>query len=167
MAELQETTPDAVVPYRRGVSLRSTLRGVFKRFLPATGLFYGGAAILGMFFEPSAWLIPAMGLVAAGLTTGFGLGLEVLRRWLYPDARVDGRRSVVAGLLSPFALMAAAVLAFPDGMGPVKLTLVVVLTGVLLALAMFFPWLTPTPAEQREILPEQQGDESLLRGGTA
>jgi hypothetical protein len=165
MSELQETTPAEVVPYRRGVSLKATLRGAFKRFLPAAGVLYGGAAVLGMFIEPSAWLIPGLALVAGGLTAGFGLGLEVLRRWLYPDAKVDGRRSMVAGLLSPFALMAAAAFAFPGGMGPVKLTLVVVLTGVLMALAMFFPWLTPTPPDQLEREFEQQEDGVLLRRG--
>ena len=79
------------------------------------------------------------------MTLGFGVGLTGLRRWLYPDAKVEGRRSLIAGLLSPFVVFMAA--GFSGGLTIVPFVAVLVLVGVIMALAMFFAWLSPTPDE--------------------
>ena len=67
------------------------------------------------------------------------------RRWLYPGAGVTGRRSVIAGVLSPLALFITAVMG--AGLNSVQIVAVLFLVGVLLALGMFFAWLSPTPEE--------------------
>ncbi len=143
MTELQNTTASDVVPYERGVSLKTVLRGVLKRFLPASAISLG---VLGLALTTAGAsglaLIP---LLAGGLTLGFGLGMEGLRRWLYPDAKVDGRRSVVAGLLSPLLLFGTVALIETTGLGPIGAAGFTLLSGMIMALAMYFPWLTPTP----------------------
>lgn len=93
-----EATPD------RGVSLRETVGGTLTRFLPGS-LIVILPFMLEPFLNPGAWgPLTWAGATTGSLTIGFALGLEAPRRWLYPDAAVDGRRSLIAGVLAPLAL---------------------------------------------------------------
>ena len=80
------------------------------------------------------------------MATGYWAGLEVMRRWLYPDAAVDGRRSVIAGFMSPVALF--ILWTFSTGLGAWETLILFGLIGFVMAVLMFFAWLTPTPDEK-------------------
>ena len=103
-----------------------------------------GISISGSLFETIGVVVG----LAGALTAGFGLGLLGLRRWLYPDAKLDGSRSFVAGLMSPLGLFIAATMT-ARGWNAVELSFVLVLVGVVMAVGMFFAWLAPTPEEMR------------------
>jgi hypothetical protein len=135
------TAPDG------GIPMQVTLQGTLGRFLPAsllsTGLTLAG---LGFLSGSSVLELGLVALLASGvLTIGFGAGLEGLRRWLPRDAGVEGRRSVLAGLLSPLATFIFAVL--HGGFGVVGGSLWLFLVGMVLAVVMFFPWLATDPEE--------------------
>lgn len=144
-------TRHEVVAYKRGLSLRETLRGAVSRFLPAS---IGSLAVGGALLDssgPNWWIEFVVGITgfAGFLTLGFGLGLLVLQRRLFPDAGVDGRRSVLAGLLSPLAMAIGGSLFITTGLGMAEAAGLLVLVGVVLAVVFFFPWLTPTPESMR------------------
>ncbi len=147
--QLESTAESDLVPYQRGVSLGQVAKGALARFLPGTLITMIGAAafldisIAGNVFAAVGGFIG----IAGTLTAGFGLGLFGLRRWLYPDAKLDGRRSFVAGLISPLALFIAAT--GGRGWTIALLPLLLVVVGVILALGMYFAWLTPTPEDMR------------------
>ena len=159
-----------VMPGKRGLTMKETLGATLTRFLPTSLLSVGAVVAL---FEPgihlSEFLIPV--LVFTGLITlGFGVGLEGLRRWLYPEADVSGRRSVLAGLLSPLAWLAAFLIVEPLGaiVGLAEFFFVG-LVGVVLALGMFFPWLTPTMEADdvgEEAFLDREGTGILSNGGS-
>jgi membrane associated rhomboid family serine protease len=95
------------------------------------------------------------------LAMGFGLGLLGLHRWLFPDSEVAGRRGLIAGLLSPVAMLGAGLLTRILGMVPLpQPALVSFLVGIFMALVLFFPWLSPTPEEKRSdrYEPDQLGE---------
>ena len=83
----------------------------------------------------------------------------MIRRWLYPDAQIDGRRSFIAGIMSPAAVFIVGVFAGPLFSG---LQLLAMLFSVALvsAVLMFFAWLSPTPDDMRS--PEYERDAELL-----
>ena len=137
------------VPYVRGVPLASTLRAVLTRFLPgaATSVVAGVTLTMGRLPEITFESVVVMGAAAGIMSLGYLAGLELLRRHLYPDAAVEGRRSFVAGLLAPFGAFITGVLG-----SPVLATTVVgflFLPALVIAVVMFFAWLTPTPEEMR------------------
>jgi len=147
--QLESTTENALIPYQRGVSRGQVAKGALARFLPGTLItMIGGTAFLGISITGD--VLTAVGGIlgiAGTLTAGFGLGLLGLRRWLYPDAELGGRRSFIAGLMSPLALFIAAT--GGRGWTLTVLPFLLVLVGVILALGMYFAWLTPTPEEMR------------------
>ena len=167
--QLEHTAESELVPYRRGISLREIVKGMLARFLPGSLLTILAA---GAFFgvNISADVLRAVGGlfgVSAALTAGFGLGLLGLRRWLYPDAKPDGMRSFVAGLMSPFALFIAAVMT-GRGWTLAQLPLLLGVVGVVMAVLMFFAWLIPTPAEMLgEGFEVEDSDETRLSDGHA
>jgi len=146
--QLESMTENALIPYQRGVSLGQVAKGASVRFLPGTLItMIGATAFLDISITGN--VLAAVGGIlgiAGTLTTGFALGLLGLRRWLYPDAELGGRRSFVAGLMSPLALFIAA---GGRGWTLTLLPFLLVLVGVILALGMYFAWLTPTPQEMR------------------
>ena len=145
--QIQDERSAEAVRYERGVSLREVAKSTLLRFLPGSLLSMGGLAA-AMNLEASFDILAAAGSVLgfAGLMTlGFGTGLIALRRWLFPDAEITGRRSFLAGALLPLALFIVAVLS--SGLNSVQVAVVLVLVGVLMALGMFFAWLSPTPEE--------------------
>jgi hypothetical protein len=154
--ELQTTDdqPTALVPYERGVSLGQIAKGTFGRFLPGSVIGMSIPALLLDFMGPGGPMsfLDVMLLQmysAAPLIVGFGSGLLALGRWLYPDANVSGRKSFIAGLVSPIAILGANLISGgfqTSGEGMV----VTFLTGVVLALIMYFAWLRPTAAEMRD-----------------
>ena len=106
MNELQELTQTDLVPYERGIPPTNVLRATLGRFLP--GSFLGLGILVAMLGLPgngtlADFVATSLRLVAP-LLLGYGLGLESLRRWLYPDAEIEGRRSFIAGLMSSVAI---------------------------------------------------------------
>jgi hypothetical protein len=154
-----------VALYRPGVPLRVVVRGVLTRFLPASATIFGAFALTAVLGDPSrTWVVlRIMGLEVGALTLGFGVGLEFLRRHLYPDAAVDGRRSVVAGFASPLSLLIVSV--FTQGSQIGRIATFSVVAGAGMALAMFFAWLRPTPGKDVPlVLDELPHDRGRLAG---
>ena len=162
--ELQKTDEKAteLVPYKRGISLREVTKGTLTRFLPGSVI---GMGALSAIIPPGGLgglrLLELLLLHQVGpLAIGFGLGLVGLHRWLFPDSEVAGRRGFIAGLLSPVAMLGAGVLTQILGMAPLpQPALVSFLVGIVMALVLFFPWLSPTPEEKRpdRYEPDQPG----------
>lgn len=88
----------------RGVPLRTVFRGVLGHFFPAAAVVMVPLVIVVFLFNPFdyAQMLPGLGGLLMS-TLGFGLGLGALSPWLYPHSNPDGRRSEVAGFVSPFA----------------------------------------------------------------
>lgn len=148
--ELNAISSSDLLKRARGVPRGSVLRATLGRFLPA-GLFTMGsiAAYFGLQDPSAALRIAAMlGFETVMFSVGYGLGLEGIRRWLYPDAHVTGRRSIVAGLFTP--LYAGAVSVVVQGLNLVEVGLWSGTVGIVMAVVMFFAWLTPTPGVDYE-----------------
>ena len=151
-AEDGDEPEEVMVVYRPGFPLAASLKGALGRFFPgalvsfaAVVAFMGGVPQGGEFGE--AVLMVLFG--AAGMTAGFAAGLESLRRWLYPDAKIAGRKSFIAGLMAPVAVfVVGALMSGPPGI-PALMALLV-LVPLALSLLMFFAWLTPTPEHLRD-----------------
>ena len=160
--ELQTTEENGteLMPYKRGVSLGKVLKGTIARFLPGSVI---GMGALSLLIPPGGLsgfrLLELLLLHEVGpLMIGFGLGLFGLHRWLYPDSEVQGRRSLVSGILSPIAMLGAGFFTGLLGLSPLPQPgLVSLVVGFVLALAMYFPWLSPTPEEKRSA--GLEGDE--------
>ena len=150
MTQLPTTTsPSETALYRRGIASDVAARGLLRRFLPACAGVLGTMVLVPITVEPdrTSSLLPLVTIQIAGLTVGFGLGLECLRRWLYPDANIDGRRSLVCGLASPLVLGIASF--FTQGMHSlVKISAVCAVAGCSMAAVMFLAWLRPTPGHE-------------------
>ncbi|HSG08274.1 MAG TPA: hypothetical protein VLA36_07945 [Longimicrobiales bacterium] len=147
VAEVEDGPGKALRKYERGIPFREALAATVLRFLPGALVTMAGGVVLmgGSLLRPDVLAIIAGG--AGLLSLGFGAGLEIVRRWLYPDAGIMGRRSVVAGLVSPLGAFVAGVLA-----GPMVATSVLgllFLPALVIAVVMFFAWLEPTPEEKR------------------
>lgn len=139
--EITKSDSGQLIPYRRGIALRQVVKGALTRFLPGVVITFAG--LTGLFpMRMSNDLSDA-----TVLTLGFGLGLMGLRRWLYPDVKVGGAPSFLAGLLAPLAL--GMLLRFTRGWTTVQVSLFPALIGVVLAVLMFFAWLSPTPEHMR------------------
>ena len=158
MRDLEETQSEDLEPYEPGIERSEIVQATLFRFMPASVLSafaaIAGIAVLSDSTIPEEIIF--LPLMAAPLGAGFGVGLEVLRRFLYPDANLNGRRSVIAGIMSPFAygmIMLLAIQLFFDGRAGVVTAVVGVsalfLAGVVSAVIMFFAWLTPPPEEMR------------------
>jgi hypothetical protein len=146
--QIPEEETKELVPYERGLSLREVVKGTLARFFPGSVI---GMGVLSAIIPPAGLgglrLLELLLVHELGpLVLGFGLGLLGLFRWLYPDSEVTGRRSFIAGLLTPIAMLGAGVLS--SGF-QVQLALVSFLVGIVMAVAMYFPWLSPTPEEKR------------------
>jgi hypothetical protein len=90
------------------LSFGVVLRGALARFLPASlvsiaafFVVWIGVPLNQLAAKPTVWLWAPM---AAALTAGYLAGLEVSRRLLPPVKAIDGRRSLMAGLVSPLPL---------------------------------------------------------------
>ena len=154
MDDRQHTTDERVgddsslVRASRGVSLLEVVKGAFAFFLPGSLLTAIGAiALFGAGDSSEREVAVIVGVVLIVLTGGFGLGLLGLCRWLYPEAKLNGSRSFVAGLLSPVVVFIVATIAEWDWTS--EQLPFVALVGVVMAVAMFFAWLTPTPERLR------------------
>ena len=144
------------------ISLRTILRGVLTRFLPAfilaTAIMYGLASLADRI---SVGLLGLVTLYAL-MTLGYTAALVALRYRLRADADVAGRRSVVAGLLAPAAYLGGLVLIAPHGALAYNAACVAI--GAVLAIGMFFPWLKGpavpalTDQEAQHLLEESRVD---------
>ena len=86
----------------RGVPLRTVVRGALGRFFPAAVTVVAPLALLVFLANPVDYAVNLQVLGPLVLTTlGFALGLGALSPWLYPHSNPDGRRSEVAGFVSP------------------------------------------------------------------
>jgi len=144
VGEFNET--ESLVPSEASVERSEVVTATLGRFLPASIItaFVSLAVVSGFPLE-SEWIF--MPMMAGILMIGFGIGLEVLRSFgfLHRDVNVRGRRSVIAGILSPFAYAGLAFLVtrFSDLRGtflPAIGMSALFLIGVVLAFVMFFPF---------------------------
>ena len=146
--DLAETREGGLESYEPGIHGDEVVKATLG-FMPASVLSAAASAVLmsGGTIQPELIFLP---LMALPLGAGFGVGLGVLSRFLYPDANLNGGRSVVAGFVSPlvfglFMLMAQQIFDLSPAFGLPALFL----AGVVSAFIMFFAWLTPTPEEMR------------------
>ena len=162
IADVKEPQDADLVPYERGIPAEKAVEATRRYFAPGSALslvvgvgLLGGVPAVGELVE---FLLTLGGGVLV-LSAGFWAGLELLRRWLYPDAQIDGRRSFVAGLIAPIAVFVAGVVVGASGG---ILAAFAHLFGVALvtAILMFFAWLSPTPDDMRG--PEYEPDTDLL-----
>lgn len=146
-SEVQSVTDAAVEVYEPGVGLGEVAKAGGLRFLPASllSVFAVSAVLIG--WPLSGARLMALPLIVGALAGGFSAGLALLRGYLYPDANVAGRRSVVAGLVSPLLMFTVMTLAPELGLVPALGVFGIV--GIVVAVVMFFAWLTPTPEEMR------------------
>jgi hypothetical protein len=153
-----------LVPYKRGIPLSEVGKGTVARYLPGSVI---GMGVLQIFDLPVMGLsFPAMVELflvheLGPLVIGFGLGLLALHRWLYPDSEVTGRKSFIAGFLSPMTLVLTSILA--RGL-QLDLALVSFLVGIIMALGMYLRWLRPTPEEKRSVHYEPDEPVQLQEG---
>jgi hypothetical protein len=165
--EATDNGATGLVPYKPGISLRDVVKGTLTRFLPGSVI---GMGVLTAIIPPGGIsglrLFELLVLHEVGpLMIGFGLGLLGLHGWLYPDSEVTGRKSFVAGILTPIAMLGAGVLIGLLGFMPrFQPGLVSFIVGIVMALAMFFPWLSPTPEERRPDRYESDEPEQLPAG---
>jgi hypothetical protein len=133
----QPSAPDRDLPHivGKGFSLRSVLRGTLTRFVPAGALIAVPLVLLDLELET----LGLAGVTGATLAVGYFVALALMRHWLRADAGLEGRQSVVAGLVAPFALF--CVLVIVGGVDFAQLLLYSILTGFSTATLMFFPWL--------------------------
>ena len=175
MDDLAPQDRSEIAEYTRGTSLRAVVKGFVGRFLPASIASLFGTVLASATFG-SGSLVPLFRILAewsgfVGL--GFGIGLLGLSRWLYPDAKVDGLRSVLAGVLAPLLplafLYANALFQTGLGLGIWEGRALFILGGLAAALVMFFPWLTPTPEHMREPSVELVDEDPVqeLSGGAS
>jgi len=159
-----EPEQTAVSTYERGaIALKDVARSVLLRFLPASAISL--VSVIWLTLAPGNPMGPMLGVLGrwtAWIGLGFAMGLLVMRPWLYPDAKITGLRSVLAGLLG--ALLPLTFLRLQVGLvRPFEMTLVLLVAGVGVALGMFFPWLTATPAHMRDDLVDpSEADRVLL-----
>lgn len=156
MDDLARHDSSEVAEYCRGVSLRTTVKGFLGRFLPASVASLFGTVLASATFG-SGSLVPLLRVLGewSGLVgIGFGIGLLGLSRWLYPDSKVNGLRSILAGVLAPLLPLAFlygnALFQTGLGLGLWEGRVLFILGGLAAAFITFFPWLTPTPVHMRE-----------------
>jgi hypothetical protein len=135
----------------RGVPLRTVFRGVLGHFLPAAAVVVAPLALVTFLVNPLDYALNLRVLSLLFLTTlGFGLGIGVLSPWLYPHSNPDGKRSEVAGLVSPLAWLILGIALdqwpLPDFLARnilvelVAVSVVALTPGMTLAVFAYAPW---------------------------
>jgi len=159
VGEIEKRVPGGVVQ-EKGLPDGVVAQGVLKRFFPASfgslGVLVWGLSLGSLEFGVHQAMV--LGVEVASLTAGFGLGLVGLKRLLYSDAAVNGRRSIVAGLCSPLYLGLASI--FMQGSNLLEIAGVSILTGAGVSFAMFFPWLSRSPSKEKDDL-DSPADQDL------
>ena len=149
----------ALLPYARGIAASEVSKAVFSRFLPTSLASLAAVlGVLGVLGSPP--LLEVVGVIlgsCALMSAGYWVGLSALQRWLFPDAEVTGRRSLVAGVFSPIGLITVVMLG--GGAGMLEGLGLMFVSGIVMALLMFFAWLSPTP--------DRLLDEKYLPAGAA
>ncbi len=162
----EEIRQAEVIPGVRGVPLSLAAKGTLARFLPASGAVMGAFAIPAVLDDPSRLLVilGVVGLEVLGLSVGFGAGLLGLRRWLFPSAKIGGKRSFFAGLMSPLALGIAFV--FTQGASLVEIASFSAVAGLGMAVVLYSPWLSSGGEPAPEVpLGDQSSEEISARSG--
>ncbi len=156
---------DLPQPVERGISLGSVLKGTVARFVPGSLTVFSPFFVATLLDDPSRWLVVLgiFGLEIGAIATGFGAGLATLRRWLFPEAKVDGRRSVIAGLMSPLALGIVSI--FTQGASLGEIAVYSLVAGFMMAVLMFFPWLTPSEGDTEVAVDGDPGISQLPTAG--
>jgi hypothetical protein len=147
-SKLIETNEQGVDLYQPGLPAVSAAKATLLSFLPGSVLSL--AAILLPL--PGTTLSNFLGdalITLVPLSLGFWLGIESMRRWLYPDAGLVGRRSVIAGVMS--CACVAILLLITRGMPLAPAMASIFVIGLVVAFLMFFAWLSPTPEDQRPL----------------
>ena len=140
--------------------LRTFMRGVLERFLPANLMAFGALAA-GLTLFPSATgmtlslaQLMILGLEIGGLTAGFAIGLAMVSRWVNPSVEVDGVRSTLAGFVAPLYLVPISLLT--QGAGHAEIALACVLTGMLVGMTVLLPFAGTRTAEGDDFYSEAE-----------
>jgi hypothetical protein len=163
-SSIPETLPDSwrdtatgvqVDTLSRGVPLKTVARGVLGHFLPAAAVVIAPLALVTFLANPLEYLLNLKVLGLLALTTlGFAVGLGALSPWLYPHSNPDGKRSEIAGFLSPLPWLVLGialdqwplpeVLASNLIVESVVGSVVLLTPGMALAVLAYAPWLRRT-----------------------
>jgi hypothetical protein len=92
-------------------------------------------------FVRSAGLLGFAGIAGVG----YGLALWVARRHLRADAQVGGRRDLIAGILAIVLILAASTVT--QGAAVALRFTIILLSGTLSAVLMYFPWFQRQPED--------------------
>ena len=134
------------------VKRHSVLRATVTKFLPGASALIatllGIAVARGIALDPRSPLI--FGIEVCSLCIGYASVLGAMGRRLAATAAPNGRRSFVAGLAATAFLLLVTEL--PGAWSLWRLALASRATGAASAGLMFFPWLAPSAAGEREIL---------------
>ena len=157
----EEMQPAEVIPGVRGVPLSFAAKGTLTRFLPASLAVLGAFSVPAILHDPSRLLVVlgVVGLEALGLSVGFGTGLLALRRWLFPSAKIEGRRSLFAGLMSPLALGIVSI--FTQGATLFEITGYSAIAGLGMAVVLYCPWLSSGGEAAPELPAGDQSSEEI------
>jgi hypothetical protein len=128
------------------IQLSTVARAAFQKVLPISAIVTAVGITPSLF---SGGLSARAPLIAAGemfcASVGYFLMLAIMRRKLDDDAPVNRRQSVVAGFVMPVALMAAFMLVSRPA-SVAEISTASLLTGAVVALTMFAPWLSRAKA---------------------
>jgi hypothetical protein len=127
------------------ISWRELGRGIYRRFLPAV-------VVTDLVLSLPTWIAthaaPSLSATIIGLgalVIGYSSVLGLLRKRLRPDAGVDGRRSVVAGVASLGLIVAGAATLRLGGpslvTGLARLGALYVGSSAIVTLGIYFPWI--------------------------
>jgi hypothetical protein len=144
------------------IDLRAITRGVLTKFMPGYAL--GVTALLALGTLTGGIIVGWGSVIQQGvvLSVGYWSALVALRYRLNNTAEVNGRRSLIAGILAPPAALTAMIIFRTDA--DLGILAVSGLVGGAMAMAMFFPWLKPqsvpalTDDEARALLAESAVD---------
>lgn len=153
-----------MIPGVRGVPLGFAARGTLARFLPASASVMGGFAIPAILADPTRLpiVLGVVGLEVLGLNVGFGAGLLGLRRWLFPSAKIEGKRSFFAGLMSPLALGITSV--FTQGASLTEVVAYSAAAGLGMAMVLYSPWLSSGGEPVPEVKNVEYASEQISAG---
>jgi hypothetical protein len=131
------------------ITMRDILRGAVGRVLP--GFLVGWALLVASSSHSRSLVTPgriALSVLMAGAAAlGSTIALSVMRRRLRSDAGVGGRRAFLVGLGT--VGITITVRPFLSGIGAAGEYGLVTLSAAALATAMFVPWLSRRPADER------------------
>ncbi len=147
------------------ISITEIRQAVLRRFVPTISVLLGGIMFMIAFREPGGlhWQgLAVAGLEVVAMTIGYASGMSILRRWVASGVRIDGWRSVLAGVMAPIGL--GAISAFTQGATISSIAVLSVGAGALSALAtLVVSFRSPSPPKRSLDELEAEADAEITR----